>query len=129
MRKMYTIQKCQKENNEWICTIKEPLDIKTIQPSGQVLTDSDNEAFIYLIVENDEFSYLSFSKDVWQQLVSVVQNKEKVFLQVENEKIELVNFVEELEMLLFNIEGNENYGEIFVNSVESIFAPILNGDH
>lgn len=126
---MYTIQKCQKENNEWICTIKEPLDIKTIQPSGQVLTDSDNEAFIYLIVENDEFSYLSFSKDVWQQLVSVVQNKEKVFLQVENEKIELVNFVEELEMLLFNIEGNENYGEIFVNSVESIFAPILNGDH
>lgn len=128
MRNIYTIQQCQKVNNEWICKIEEHAKLENIQPSGQVLTDSDNESFIYLIVENNEYSYLQFQKNIWQSLLNIVQNKEKVFLQVENDKIELINFVEELEMLLFNIEGNGNYGETFVSSVENIFAPILTGD-
>ena len=37
----------------------------------------------------------------------------------------LPNFKEELTALLFNIEGNDNYGTAFVEQVEAVFKDIL----
>lgn len=128
MRTVFTIEQLHFEKNGWICSIKEEIDINQLQPAGQVLTDSDHLAFIYIVIENGEYSYIRFSKNVWPALLKIVQNKDKIFLQCGNEKLELVNFVDELEMLLFNIEGNGNYGEVFVNAVETIFEPIFKGD-
>lgn len=125
MRNVYTIQSCNIHKNEWICTLHEPIELKNIQPTGQLLTDSDNLAFIYIVVENDEYSYIQFPKTVWSTLLKIVQNRDKVFIQNDDDKIELMNFVDELEMLLFNIEGNGNYGEIFVETVEKIFEPVF----
>lgn len=129
MRNIYTIEHCYSENNEWICTIKEQIDSNKLHPTGQVLTDSDKLAFVYLVVENDQYSYLQFPKNIWATLLKIVEKRGNIFLQYGNEKIELVDFVDEIEMLLFNIEGNGNYGETFVNAVEDIFAPILKGDN
>lgn len=125
MRNVYTIQRCDFYENEWICTLHEQIELKNIQPTGQLLTDSDNLAFIYIVVENDEYSYIQFPKNVWSTLLNIVQNKDKVFLQNDSGKIELIHFVDELEMLLFNIEGNGNYGEMFVETVETIFEPFF----
>lgn len=128
MRTVFSVEQLYFEKNEWFCSIKEQIDINKLQPAEQVLTDSDNLAFIYIVIENDEYSYIQFPKNVWPELLKIVQNKDKIFLKCGNEKLELVNFVDELEMLLFNIEGNGNYGEDFVKAVESIFEPILKGD-
>jgi hypothetical protein len=38
----------------------------------------------------------------------------------------LINFQDELNALIFNIEGNHNYGEDFSTAVEEAFAEILN---
>ena len=35
------------------------------------------------------------------------------------------DFYEELEALIYNIEGNDNYGESFVSAVETAFQTIL----
>lgn len=125
MRNIYTVNQCYLNQNEWYCTVEEPLEINQLQPTGQVLTDSDNLAFVYLVVENDEYSYIQFPKNIWPTLLEIVQNKQKIVLQCGNEKMELIDFVNELEMLLFNIEGNGNYGDVFVHTVETIFEPIF----
>ena len=39
--------------------------------------------------------------------------------------INLTGFKEELTMLIFNIEGNDNYGEEFSSAVELAFSTIL----
>jgi hypothetical protein len=41
--------------------------------------------------------------------------------------VSLNGFIEELTMLIYNIEGNNNYGEAFSSAVESAFEEILKG--
>lgn len=41
--------------------------------------------------------------------------------------LKLIYFIEEVEMLNFNIEGNSNYGALFSVEVETVFAEILEG--
>ncbi|NME05105.1 hypothetical protein [Psychrobacillus sp. BL-248-WT-3] len=97
-----------------------------IKAGGQMITDSDSLAFVYLLEGDSEYHYLKFGQDVWPLLVNTLKATEDPTLQIGDQRIVLVKFKEELEMLIFNIEGNDNYGLEFAQAVENAFKEILN---
>ncbi|REB09559.1 hypothetical protein DVB69_01745 [Sporosarcina sp. BI001-red] len=95
-------------------------------PSGKMITDSDALSFVYLFEDGEEYQYLHFTKQVWplmQQLIEI-DNGDPI-LECEDGSIQLSGFTEELIMLVFNIEGNGNYGEEFMLAVEQAFEETL----
>lgn len=96
-----------------------------LKPASQVIADSDDFAFIYLLDAGEDYHYLRFPPTMWTELKHILQTKQNPKLQVGTEVIELTNFYEELEMLVYNIEGNYNYGSEFVQAVEDHFKAIL----
>lgn len=126
MRNVFVIDDFRLEDDHLYFSLNESHGEIQIQPAGQVLTDSDSIAFIYVVDEGNEYSYLQFPKKVWNALVTILKTKKDPFLTFKNgESILLHNFANELEMLVFNIEGNGNYGEDFVQAVEETFKEIL----
>ena len=121
MRKVYEV--IANESNEF--HLAEAVDVV---PKGQVLADSDAFAFIYIVEENNEYSYLTFGEGLWQALMSHVAEERNPIVQINGESIELEGFVEEMAFLLPNIAGNSNYGEAFVERVEHVFAPLLDSE-
>ncbi|GEK34293.1 hypothetical protein KSI01_18260 [Kurthia sibirica] len=95
------------------------------KPAGRVITDSDDLAFIYTIDENDAFSYLVFKQPLWNSLVAVIESETDPVVVVEDQQIVLTGFFDEIQSLIYNIEGNSNYGDTFVTAVENVFAAIL----
>lgn len=62
MRNVYVIDDFRFENDNLYFSLNEsPLKIQ-IEPAGQVLTDSDGIAFVYVVDEGDHYSYLQFPK-------------------------------------------------------------------
>ena len=96
-----------------------------IKAGGQMITDSDSLAFVYLLEGDSEYHYLKFGQDVYPLLVNTLKATEDPTLQIGDQRIVLVKFKEELEMLIFNIEGNDNYGVEFAQAVENAFKEIL----
>ena len=122
MRNVYLINQFNVVHNEIHFILNETKQLSQLQSTGQVLADSDNEAFLYLIDENDVYNYVSFGKSVWSQLAHMIVSEQNAFLKVEDGELELTDFADELKTLLYNIEGNSNYGETFVQAVEEAFA-------
>lgn len=122
VRNLYLIQQFEVLHNEIHFILNENKKRSQLQPVGQVIVDSDNDAFLYIIEENDAYSYVSFSKEVWPQLVQMLLADQKAYLKVEDGSFVLDQFAEELRGLLYNIEGNSNYGDQFVQAVEKAFA-------
>lgn len=122
MRNVYLIDQFNVVHNEIHFILNETKQLSQLQPTGQVLADSDHEAILYIIDANDTYNYLSFGKSIWSQLAYMIVSDQKAFLKVEDGVLELINFAEELKALLYNIEGNSNYGEAFVQAIENAFA-------
>ena len=122
MRNVYTVKQVEMIHNEVQFILNEKKQLSQLQSTGQVIVDSDNETFLYIIEENNAYSYVSFEKQFWSQLLQMILSNQKPFLSVEDGQFELTQFVEELTALLYNIEGNGNYGDSFVKSVEEVFA-------
>lgn len=95
MRNIYYIEKYQFVHNELHLSLNENQNEIQIQPAGQVLTDSDHLAFIYLVEEVGEYSYLYLPDDLWPALVRVLQSEQNPYLilneQKSNSKISLKN--------------------------------------
>lgn len=96
-----------------------------IKAAGQMITDSDSNAFIYLLEDEIEYHYLKFGQEVWPLLVNTLKAVEDPSLQIGEKELTLLGFKEELNMLIFNIEGNDNYGADFSRAVEEAFSEIL----
>ena len=95
-------------------------------PSGKMITDSDEETFVYLFEEGEAYQTIHFTQAVWplmQQLVEEEMNDP--ILDCTDGEVILQGFTEELNMLIFNIEGNSNYGENFMIAVEQAFERTL----
>ena len=122
VRNVYTVKQVEMIHNEVQFILNEKKQLSQLQSTGQVIVDSDNETFLYIIEENNAYSYVSFEKQFWSQLLQMILSNQKPFLSVEDGQFELTQFVEELTALLYNIEGNGNYGDSFVKSVEEVFA-------
>lgn len=126
MRNVYLIDQVEVVHKEIYFILNEKKQLSQLQSTGQVIVDSDNEAFLYIIEENEAYSYVSFSKNVWPQLLQMLMTEQKAYLKVEDGLLPLVQFADELQGLIYNIEGNSNYGDQFVDRIEKAFAEYLN---
>jgi hypothetical protein len=90
-------------------------------PLEQILVDSEQCSFIYLMEDEIDYTYIVITEKIWPFLRESLNMKSPVLLSFEEERQELINFHEELEDILNNIRGNSNYGEQMVAKVENIF--------
>lgn len=125
LRNVYQIESYVYIHNHLTFSVDEKASTIQITPAGQVIVDSDNHAFIYIVEEDGVFSYLSFDEKMWPALLEMIQRGEDPYVSLGEKAIELHHFYEELEALIYNIEGNGNYGESFVEAVETVFQSIL----
>lgn len=87
-----------------------------LQEAGQMLVDSDNYSFAYILDDGQSYSYLIFVQETWSMLH---ENKGKKI--IVNGDLELEHFEREFNYILDNIQGNSNYGKEFVSVVEETF--------
>ncbi|HBJ02984.1 hypothetical protein MKY88_03815 [Lysinibacillus sp. FSL R7-0073] len=125
MRKIYTIDTSNFEQDQLHFSLNDNEVNLQLKPAGQLIADSDDFAFIYLLDAGEDYHYLRFPPSSWENLVHILQKKKDPILRINEEAIELTNFYDELEMLVYNIEGNYNYGAEFVQTVEQHFKAIL----
>ncbi|MEQ6354375.1 hypothetical protein ABNX05_07065 [Lysinibacillus sp. M3] len=125
MRKIYTIETLNFENEDLHFSLNDNEVNLQLKPAAQLIADSDDFAFIYLLDAGEDYHYLRFPPSSWDQLVHILQKEKNPKLQLGEEVLELTNFYDELEMLVYNIEGNYNYGAEFVQAVEQHFEKFL----
>ncbi|PIC64342.1 hypothetical protein CSV79_06845 [Sporosarcina sp. P13] len=94
-------------------------------PTGKMLTDTDRQSFVYVFDHESGYRYAYFSPDSWNGLVDVLLKDAQPILVYKDEKFPMEGLKEELQALIFNIEGNHNYGEEFSAAVEEAFQPVL----
>ncbi len=91
-------------------------------PSGRMLVDSNQLAFIYILDSDEGYHYVVFQKETWEQLNDMLQNDVSVYLKGKGDiLLELKEFQSELTYLLSNIKDNPNYGEQMNREVEKTF--------
>ncbi|MED3827403.1 hypothetical protein P4575_06230 [Priestia megaterium] len=96
-------------------------EIEQLEDTKQMLVDSDNMSFVYVVDINNQFMYVGLSDNIWANLKHVLHKDMKVFLEINKKVIELSAVKEELSYLISNIEGNVNYGDEMVARVEEVF--------
>ncbi|WP_078548051.1 UPF0738 family protein [Litchfieldia alkalitelluris] len=110
-----------KDNTLEFQLVDNNIEISSMKVTGQMLVDSDNLSFIYIVETNDEYVYLSFPTSVWGSLRKLIEDKLIPVLRQNGQEIVLEGIAEELTYLVQNIEGNANYGEEMVSMVEETF--------
>ncbi|MCF6409183.1 hypothetical protein [Pseudalkalibacillus salsuginis] len=110
---------------EFACNSENIAGEVALEPSEQVLVDSDSLSFIYILETPDSFIYVSFPKERWTGLKAVITDEKDAILKLSNhEPIHLKGIKGEMGYLIQNISGNANYGNEMMSSVEEIFQPI-----
>jgi hypothetical protein len=125
LRKTYIVDSGVQNGSDIRFLLQEVPQELEVQAGGQLITDSDNQAFVYLMDVVDGYIYVQFPKTVWPLLATSLEADKEPVLTWGQSEIQLDNFREELSMLIFNIEGNHNYGEEFSNAVEEAFKDQL----
>ena len=125
MRKIYTIESFSFENQQLYFSLNDNESNLQLKPAALLIVESEDFAFVYLLDVGEDYHYLRFPPTMWTELLLILQTKQNPILQVGTEELELTNFYEELEMLVYNIEGNYNYGSEFVQAVEDYFKAVL----
>jgi hypothetical protein len=92
-------------------------------PGEQILVDSEQLAFIYIMENKDDYTYIVLPEQIWPFLKTSQKQKLPICVTFNQEQIELINFHAELEDVISNIQGNLNYGNELVKKVEGIFLP------
>lgn len=94
-------------------------------PAQKMITDSDETAFVYLMDADEGYAYIHFPRETWSSMLQALDGGADPYLVWKDESIPLKGFIEELTLLLYNIEGNDNYGEAFTTAVEQEFEAFL----
>ncbi|USK34823.1 hypothetical protein LIT25_05585 [Bacillus sp. F19] len=97
-------------------------DLNGLTAKGQMLVDSDQLAFIYIMDNNEDFIYTNLPAEVWPQLKTALDSGIPLDLNVNGLTIELTDILDELSYLLENIKGNANYGEEMEKKVVETFG-------
>lgn len=121
MRKTIHFTKAVWNESGVVLHAEKPVKMTGIQAAGQMIVDSDEMAFVYLLEDKDEFIYLYIHDSVWKDLGKAMKEEARLFAAGEDTTLELTSWQEELTYLISNIEGNSNYGEEMVGKVESVF--------
>lgn len=91
-------------------------DVENCTAVSQMIVDSDDFSFIYLLDNGVDYVRLHFVSETWEMLERY--RNQKIVL---NETLELSDFYDELNYLISNIEGNNNYGKEFEAKVVETF--------
>ncbi|APH05905.1 hypothetical protein [Bacillus weihaiensis] len=98
------------------------LEGQRLRAKGQMLVDSDALAFIYILDNGEEFVYASLPDTLWPDLKIAREQQYSIYLDINEEMIELVDLIDELNYLLENIKDNANYGEEMEGRVVEVFS-------
>ncbi|MGG3564083.1 hypothetical protein ABES03_21070 [Neobacillus rhizosphaerae] len=119
MKKRITILNAIITEERLLLETNEP--IKGLVPSEQILVDSDHYSFIYLMEQQEDYTYIVLPEQIWPSLKQALEEKIPVWITTTEQQIELINFHDELDYVINNIKGNSNYGSEMVTKVESLF--------
>lgn len=120
--KIHVEQTERNENNQIILIVNKDILVSELVTTGQMLVDSEQLSFIYVVERDEEFSYLELGWETWLTLKEGLEFKCDYFLSNGNQSIKLTGFRNELLYLIDNIKGNSNYGEEMVTKVEECFC-------
>jgi hypothetical protein len=109
------------ENEVLKLNVDENTNFLNVVPKGQMLVDSDQFAFIYILEMDEEYIYVVLHEEIWPILKEALDQSLSPYLFNQTEKLSLPMLYEELIYLIDNIKGNSNYGEEMVQKVESTF--------
>jgi len=121
MNKKLQITKAEMTEKELILSVDHSTSFDYIKATGQMLVDSDDISFIYLLEADNQYVYLVIGKEYWNKIKECKQLELPVSLSNGSGKIVLEQFFDELDYLIQNIEGNGNYGEEMEKAVEAVF--------
>lgn len=121
MNKKLQITKAELTKQELILSVDHSIQFDHIRAAGQMLVDSDDISFIYLLETDDQYVYLVIKKEYWSKVKESKELELPIYISNGSEKIVLEQFFEELDYLIQNIEGNGNYGEEMEKAVEAAF--------
>ncbi|MRX73628.1 hypothetical protein GJU40_15905 [Bacillus lacus] len=97
-------------------------DVKELSPKGQMLADSDNLSFVYILEnQNSDFVYAGLPSNIWGELRTGLEKSIPFYLALGEREIELLSLHEELSYLIENIKDNANYGEKMEEKVQELF--------
>ncbi|MCM3569979.1 hypothetical protein [Neobacillus mesonae] len=95
--------------------------LRGLIPAGQILVDSEHCSFIYLMEDQEDYTYIVIPEQQWTVIKTGIDRTLPVYLKGTDQELELVQFQEELDFIISNIKGNSNYGNEMVQKVEDIF--------
>lgn len=121
MKKILKINQSLVNPPELVFAIDEAISLENVKASGQMLVDSAECSFVYLLENDEAYTYLKIPESLWNDLREALARNLRVTVINGKQKITLVNFLEELSYLIENIKGNSNYGEEMVQKVEVLF--------
>jgi Family of unknown function (UPF0738) len=119
MNKRISIDKADFKDKKLLLQASE--SINGLIPSEQILVDSKQFSFVYLMDHPEGYTYIDIPEPIWPLLKRTLAEKTPVWIQFKTEELELTNFYVELVDLLNNIKGNSNYGEEMVAKVGENF--------
>ncbi len=129
MRIQNLVKKVHENGNDILFLLEEETDRQAGTPAMKMITDSEELAFVYLLDEDEGYTYIHFPKETWPYMAKALDSGNDPYLMWNDEKLPLRGFVEELTMLVYNIEGNDNYGEAFTTAVEQEFEAFLQNNN
>ncbi|MDQ0224144.1 UPF0738 family protein [Metabacillus niabensis] len=124
MNKRIDVKEAVLEANRLILHTEDSLsEIKgSMNAKGQMLVDSDQLAFIYLLETDEDFIYAGLPHTIWSKLKEALDKSLPVLLKINDSEVELVQIIDELQYLIDNIKGNANYGEEMETKVTEVFS-------
>ena len=122
MSQKILITHARMENNELLLSTDLETDLGDFAATGQMLVDSDQLSFIYIVDKEDGYQYVTIPEGVWSNIQEGLQAGLETFLTNDGGKLKLDGFRDEMEYLIANITGNSNYGEEMVAKVEQVFT-------
>jgi hypothetical protein len=96
--------------------------LDNLHPGRQILVDSDQFSFIYLMEGQDDYTYIVLPERIWPLMKKAQDEAMSVWVTNQDGQVELADFQEELEYVISNIKGNSNYGKEMVTKVEEVFS-------
>lgn len=121
IRKKVWLNQTSHIENQLVLTGESTDEIGKLNPSGQVIVDSDELSFVYLAEEGDDYTYLYLPDFIWMELKEAMDKNFEIIVHIGENRMPLLQLKDEVEYLVFNIEGNSNYGDEMVEKVESVF--------
>jgi hypothetical protein len=122
MSQRILITDAQLKNNELLLYTNSAAEIAGLAATGQMLVDSDQLSFIYIVENEGGYQYISIPQNTWSIVHEGLRAEVDAFLASNDKKLKLERFREEMDYLISNITGNSNYGEDMVAKVEQVFA-------